>query len=115
MQFCIFDSENNIIRISVVFISTSWIQTQYLIHLCYNSIFQLINGASSNTQKLLKYFNGTAIVAFSRIPFVSSASLFPNNLALHSKDLKLSLLAISALKLVASSLERKHILLFVSK
>ena len=104
MQFYIFDSENNIIKISIVFISTSWIKKT-----------QLINGTSSNPQKFIKYFNGTAIAAFSRVPFVSSASLFPNNLALYSKDLKLSLLAISPLKSVASFLEQSHKLLIVSK
>ena len=40
--------------------------------------------------------------------------MFPNNLALYSKDLKL-LLATSALKLVASSLEENHKLHVVSE
>ena len=51
------------------------------------------------------YFNGTAITAFFRIPVFSSAPVFPNNLSLYSKDLKLLLLATSALNLVASSFE----------
>ena len=59
----------------------------------------------SDLEKLLKYFNGTATAAFFKIPFVLSASLFPNNLVLYLEDLKLLSLAISALKLVASSFE----------
>ena len=47
----------------------------------------------------------TAIVAFLEILFAPSASVFPNNLALYLKGLKLLSLAISALKLVASSFE----------
>ena len=69
----------------------------------FNSTLQLINGISSDLQKLIKYFNGTAIVAFLEIPFAPSASVFSNNLALNLKDLKLLVLAISALKFVASS------------
>ena len=81
-------------------------KTQYFVHLSFNSILQLINGVSCDFQKLLKYFNGTVIVVFLKIPFAPSATVFPNNLSLYSKDLKLLLLlAISALKLVASSLE----------
>ena len=38
-----------------------------------------------------------------RILFAPSASICPNNLASYSKDLKLLFLAISVLKLVASS------------
>ena len=37
---------------------------QYFLHLSFNCSFQLINGISCDLQKLLKYFNGTAIVAF---------------------------------------------------
>ena len=66
---------------------------------------QLINGFSSYHQKLLRQFNGTAIVAFFRIPFASSAPVFPYNLALCLKDLKLLLSSILALKLVAPSFE----------
>ena len=76
--------------------------------LSFNSILQLNKGISSDLQKWLKYFNGTATVAFFSIPFVPSASVFPNNLDLYSKDLKLLSLAISALKLFASSLEWNH-------
>ena len=70
-------------------------KTQYFVH--FNSILQLLNGITSNLQTLLKYFNGTAIVAFLKIPFVPSAAVFHNNLALYLKDLKSSPLAISAL------------------
>ena len=33
----------------------------------------------NDLQKLLKYFNGTAIVAFFKTPFATSASVFSNN------------------------------------
>ena len=68
----------------------------------------LINGISGDLQKLLKYFNGTAVVAFFRIPFASSATVFRINLALYLKDLILLALAISTLKSVASFLEQNH-------
>ena len=59
--------------------------------------------------KLLKYFNGTVIVAFLKILSAwfgaSWATVFLNNLALYSKYLILLVLAISGLKLVASSFE----------
>ena len=50
-------------------------------------------------------FNNTVNVAFFRVPFASSALVFPNILASCSKDLKLLFLSKSALKLVALSLE----------
>ena len=82
---------------------------QYFVHLSFNSTLQLINGILSDLQKLLKYFNGTAIVAFFRISLAlfgaGWATVFANNIDLLLKDLKLLLLAISALKLVASSLD----------
>ena len=68
----------------------------------------LINGISGDLQKLLKYANRTADVAFFRIPFASSATVFPINLSLYLKDLKLLALAISTLKSVASFLEQNH-------
>ena len=52
----------------------------------FNSVLQLINGSSSDLQKLLKYFNDTAVAVFFRILLawfgLGSASVFPNNLAL---------------------------------
>ena len=42
-------------------------KTQYFVHLSFNSALQLINSISSDLQKLLKYFNDTAIDAFCRI------------------------------------------------
>ena len=42
---------------------------------------------------------------FFRIPLAPSSSVFPSNLAIYLKDLKLLVLAKSALELVASSLE----------
>ena len=81
-------------------------KTEYFDHLSFNSTFQLITGISSDLQKLLTYFSGAAIVVTFRIPLayfgLGWASVFPNNLALNSKDLKS--LAI-ALKWVPSSFE----------
>ena len=57
------------------------------------------------SKKLIMYFNGAEIVAFLKILFAPFAAVLPNNLALHSKNLKLLSLAITALKLVASSFE----------
>ena len=62
---------------------------QDFVHVSSDSTLQLINGISSDLQKLLKYFNSTVIVTFFRTSLASSASLFSNNLALHLKDLKL--------------------------
>ena len=63
----------------------------------------------SDLQKLLKYFNGTATVAFFRIPIqlfgVAYATVVSNNLALYLKHLKSSVFAILAFKLATSSLE----------
>ena len=66
---------------------------------------QLINGISSDLQKLFKYFDGTAVVPFLKALFAPSATVFPNNLALYLKDLKLLLLVILASKPVAPSFE----------
>ena len=83
-------------------------KTQYFVHVSLMPILQLIYGISSNLQKLLTYFNGTAIAVFLKIPFGPSASVFPNSLVLYLKDLKLLLLSTtSSFKLVASSLEKK--------
>ena len=57
-------------------------------NLSFNSTLQLINGTSSFLQKLLKYFNGTAIVTFFKSLFAPFSAVFSNNLALDSKDLK---------------------------
>ena len=43
------------------------------------------------TKMLLTYFNGTVIVAFLKISFSPFVTVFPNNLALYSKDFKLLL------------------------
>ena len=37
-------------------------KTQYFLHLSFSSTLELINGISSDLRKLLKRFNGTAIV-----------------------------------------------------
>ena len=43
-------------------------KTKCFAHLSFNSTLQLINGISSDLQKLFTYFNGTAIVTFLKIP-----------------------------------------------
>ena len=47
------------------------VKTKYFAHLSFNSTLQLINGILSDLQKLLKYFNSTAIVVFLKIPFAA--------------------------------------------
>ena len=42
-------------------------ETQCFVHLSFNSTFQVIYDISNDHQKLLIYFNDTAIVAFFRI------------------------------------------------
>ena len=78
---------------------------QYFVHLSFTSTLKLINAISSDLQKLLKYFNDTAIVPFLKILFAPSATVVFNNLDSYSKDLNSSVFAISTLKLFASSLE----------
>ena len=46
-------------------------KAQYFDRLSFNSTLQLINDILRDLQKLLKYFNGTAIVAFLKIPLAS--------------------------------------------
>ena len=46
-------------------------KTQNLAHLSFNSNLQLINGIWSDLQKLFKYFNGAAVVAFIRVPLAA--------------------------------------------
>ena len=60
-------------------------KTRYFDHLSFNFTLQLIDGISSDLQKLLKYFNGTAIVEFLKILFALSASVSSNSLVLYSK------------------------------
>ena len=58
---------------------------------------QLINSILGDLQRLLKCFNCRAIVAFLKIPFAPSTTVFFINLVLNLKDLKL-LLTILTLK-----------------
>ena len=69
MIFCVFDSENKTIRISIIIFSTSWSQNTVFGSLSLNSTLQLINGIWSDLQKWLRYFNGKTIVLFLKIPF----------------------------------------------
>ena len=80
-------------------------KTQYFVHLSFVSIFQLINGILNDLQRLLKYFNRTAIIAFFRIPLAPLSTVFPINLALYLKELKCSMFSILVLKIVLSSFE----------
>ena len=65
-------------------------KTQYFVYLSFNCTLQLINCISSDLQKLLRYFNGTIIVTFCRIPSLlfgaGWATVSPDNLALSLKD-----------------------------
>ena len=80
---------------------------------------QLINGISSDFQKLLRYFNGTVIVEFFRTPLAAFgagwAILFSNSLALYLKYLKILVFATSTLKLVVPSLKKNLKLPIVSE
>ena len=46
-------------------------KAHYFAHQSFNSTLQLINGISSDLQKLLKCFNGTTIAAFLKIPLAA--------------------------------------------
>ena len=89
---------------ALLFSTPAATKAQCLVHLIFNSTLQLINGISSDHQKLLRYFNGTVMAVFFRIPLLPSATVFPNNLALYLKDLKALVLAIIAFKFAASPL-----------
>ena len=47
------------------------VNTQFSIHFNESSTLQLINDISNDLQKLLKYFNGTAISTFFFVPLFS--------------------------------------------
>ena len=97
-----------LLSLSLSFLLPTADKTENFVHFSFNSTLQLINCISNDLQKLLKYFNGTAIVAIFKIPLVvlaGWATVFPNNLALHLKDLKISVFAILLLKSDTLSLE----------
>ena len=50
------------------------IEAQYFFQLSINSTLHVINGISSDLQKLLKYFNGAVVVTFSRTPLLLFAA-----------------------------------------
>ena len=77
-----------LLGLSLVLSLTATVKTQCFVNLSFNSILQLINGILRGPQKLLRYFNGTAIAASSRILF--AAAVLPINLVFYLKDLKLS-------------------------
>ena len=65
------DSKINIIITTISIIISSCRQNTIVWPLSFSSTLQLINGVSSDLQKLLKYFNGTAIVTFFSIPLAA--------------------------------------------
>ena len=87
-------------------------KTQSFVYSSLHSAMQLINGISRDLQKLLKYFNGTAIAVLFRIPLALFIAGWPpllsNNLALYLKDLKSSVFSMLLLKPVVSSFEKSH-------
>ena len=80
-----------LLGLSLVLSTPSAAKTQRFLQSPFNSTLQLINYISSDLQKLLRYFNGTAIVFF-KIPSLlfgaGSATVSPTNLVLYLKDLK---------------------------
>ena len=80
-------------------------KAQRLVYLSFNSTLHLINVLSSDLHKLLRYFNGTVVAVFFKIPFAHSGSVFSNNLDLYLKDLTALLSSMLVLKLFFSSLE----------
>ena len=84
---------------------------QFLFRVNESSTLQLINGICNDLQKLLKYFNGTAIFTPFFIPLLS---VLPIRFALFLNEGALSSLVISAL-LIISSLLKFHKLPEVSE
>ena len=79
-----------LLRLPLVLSLAASDKKQYFIRLSFNLILQLINGISSDLQKLLKYFNCTAGVEIFRIPLAwfgaGQVTVFLNDLDLYSKD-----------------------------
>ena len=98
---CVFDSKNNIIRISISIINTSCRQNTMICLFKFQFNFAINQWHLSINQ----YIDGTVIAVFLEIPLALSAIVFVNNLTLYLKDLKVLQSAISTLKLIASSLE----------
>ena len=78
-------------------------KTQCFVHFSFHSTLELINDISFDHQKLLRYLNGTAIVAFSTVPF--AAAVLPINFVLSLKDFKILVFTILEPKSFASFLE----------
>ena len=82
----------NFVSLIVKIILLEWVSSslphiakrQPFIHLSFNSTLQLVNGISSDNQYSVRYFNGTIIGLFSRIPFAVVGQ--PINLVLYLKD-----------------------------
>ena len=85
-----------LLELALPFSTATEAKTQYFINLSFNSTLQLINDILSDSQKLLKNFNGTGIVVFFRIELFPCVTVFPNNLVLYLEDLKSLVLTIIA-------------------
>ena len=90
-------------QLSLVLSLTTTAKTQCFVHRSYKSTLHLINEISSDLQKLIRYFNDTAIVVSSKISFASVVLTI--NLVLYLKDLKASVFAIAFPKSSASTFE----------
>ena len=93
-----------LIQLALAFLTLVAAKTQSLTHLSFKSTLQLISYLSSGLQKLLRYFNGVAIVAFFRIRLIWFGAgwsfVSPTNSVLFTEDWKAALFPISAIKLV---------------
>ena len=68
-----------LLELASAFSTPTEAETQCFVHLSFNSTLPLINGISSDHQKLPRYFNGTAISAFLRtelFPFATNNLVF---------------------------------------
>ena len=88
---------------ALLFSTTAEAKKHCFVHLSFNSLLQLINGISSDCQKLIRYFNGTAIAKFFQVQLFPFAAGFSNNLAFSLKDLKVLVFIIAASKLGSPS------------
>ena len=62
-------------------------RTKRLAHLTFSSTMQLINDISNDLQKLFRYFCGTVIIVFLKIPIAPSENMFPKSWDFYLKDL----------------------------
>ena len=68
-----------LLELASAFSAPAEAKTQCFVYLSFNSTLPLINGISNDHQKLLRYFNGTAIATFLRtesFPFAINNLVF---------------------------------------